>query len=37
VGVIEVSGARTTMRLRLNGLTLTELAEFTRLVVGTAA
>ena len=35
--VIEVSGARTTMRLRLNGLTLTELAEFTRLVVGTAA
>ena len=35
--VIEVEGARTTVRLRLNGLTLTDLAELTRLVVGPAA
>jgi hypothetical protein len=35
--VIEVEGARTTVRLRLNGLALTDLAELTRLVVGPAA
>ena len=35
--VIEVEGARTTVRLRLKGLALTDLAEFTRLVVGPAA
>jgi hypothetical protein len=35
--VIEVEGARTTVRLRLNGLALTDLAELTRLVVGAAA
>ena len=35
--VIEVAGARTTVRLRLQGLTLTDLAEFTRLVAGTAS
>ena len=35
--VIEVAGARTTVRLRLNGLTLTDLAELTRLVAGAAS
>jgi len=35
--VIEVEGARTTVRLRLNGLALTDLAELTRLVVGPPA
>ena len=35
--VIEIEGARTRVRLRLNGLALTDLAELTRLVVGPAA
>jgi len=35
--VIEVAGAGTTVRLRLNGLTLTDLAELTRLVAGIAS
>jgi hypothetical protein len=35
--VIEVEGVRTAVRVRLNGLAVTELAEFTRLVVGAGA
>jgi len=35
--VIEVEGAHTTVRLRLNGVALTDLAELTRLVLGPAA
>jgi hypothetical protein len=35
--VIEVEGARTTVRLHLKGLALTDLAELTRLVAGPAA
>ena len=35
--VIEVEGAHTTVRLRLNGIALTDLATLTRLVVGPAA
>ncbi len=34
---IEIEGSGTTVRLHLNGLALTDLAAFTRLVVGTAA
>jgi hypothetical protein len=34
---IEIEGAHATVRLRLNGLALTDLAEFSRLVVGTRA
>lgn len=35
--VIEFEGPGTTVRLRLNGLALTDLAEFTRRVIGTGA
>ncbi len=35
--VIEVEGAHTTVRFRLNGIALTDLATLTRLVVGLAA
>ena len=35
--VIEIEGPRSTVRLRLNGLALTELADFTRMVVGIGA
>ncbi len=35
--LIEIEGVRGTVRVRLNGLTLTELADFTRLVVGAGA
>ena len=33
--LIEIEGVRGTVRVRLNGLALTDLADFTRLVVGT--
>jgi len=35
--LIEIEGARTTMRFHLKGLALTDLAAFTRLVVGPVA
>jgi hypothetical protein len=35
--VIEVEGVHTTVRVRLNGVALTDLAAWTRLVVGPAA
>lgn len=35
--LIEIEGGRATVRVRLNGLTLPDLAEFTRLVVGAGA
>lgn len=34
---IEIQGAHATVRLQLNGLALTDLAEFSRLVIGTGA
>ncbi len=34
---IEIAGAHATVRLRLNGLALTDLAEFSRRVVGTGS
>lgn len=35
--LIEIEGVRATVRVRLNGLALTDLADFTRLVVGAGA
>lgn len=35
--LMEIEGGRVTVRVRLNGLALTDLAEFTRLVVGAGA
>jgi hypothetical protein len=35
--LIEIEGVRATVRVRLNGLALPDLAEFTRLVVGAGA
>ncbi len=35
--LIEIEGVRATVRVRLNALTRTDLADFTRLVVGAGA
>jgi hypothetical protein len=35
--VLEIDGGRTTVRFRLTGVAITDLAHFTRLVVGTDA
>ena len=35
--LLEIAGARTTVRCRLNGVAITDVAHFTRLVVGTEA